>query len=61
MFDPIEGISDCLEFEVIEVFGVEFNNASPANTIASSNNSYDEIINEDKLNIPGSQILFLWG
>ena len=37
MFDPIEGISDCLEFEVIEVFGVEFNNASPANTMSRSN------------------------
>ena len=49
-----------LNLKSLRFFGVEFNNASPANTIASSNNSYDEIINEDKLIILGSQILFQW-
>ena len=43
LFGPIEGNSDGLEFELIEVFGPEVNNVSLDNTIASSNSSEGDI------------------
>ena len=60
MFSLIEGHSDGLEFEITEVFGPEVNNGRPANTIASSNRSDDEITNDDQNMTLVSQILFQW-
>ena len=60
LFGLIEGNSNGLELELTEVFGTEVNNASPANTIASSNSSDDDITNEDEPMTLGSQILFQW-
>ena len=48
MFGPIEGNSGGLEFESTEVFGPGFNNASPDNSIPSSNSSDGDITDEDK-------------
>ena len=60
LFGLIEGDINGLELEFTEVFGPEFNNASPANTIAISNISDDDITNEDEPMNLGSQILFQW-
>ena len=60
MFGPIEGNSDGIKFELTEVFEPEFNIASPANTIANSNRSDDDITDEDKPMTLGSQIMFQW-
>ena len=60
LFGSIQGNSDGLEFELTEFFGPEVNNASPANTIASSNSSDNDITDEDEPMDMGSQILFQW-
>ena len=60
MFDSIEGNNYGLEFELPEVFGSEFNTASSANTIASSNSSDNNINNEDNPMVLGPQILSQW-
>ena len=60
-FDPERmHTDDGLEYELTEVFGPEFNNASPANTISSSNSSDDDITDENESMTMGSQILFQW-
>ena len=61
MFGHIEGNSDGLEFERTEVFVPDVNNASPANTISSSNSSDDYITDEDEPMTLGYQIIFQWG
>ena len=58
LFGPIEGNIDGLEFELTEVFGSKVNNASPANTIASSKISDNDITDEDEHITLGYQILF---
>ena len=60
LFGPVEGNSHGLGFEPTVVFGLEVNNASPANTISSSNSSDDDITNEDKPMTLGYQIIFQW-
>ena len=60
LFGTIEGNSDGLEFELIEVFEPEVNNVSLYNTIASSNSSDNDITDDYEPVTLGYQILFQW-